>query len=148
MWQYGNGMSGWGFPMMAGGLLVWVLIVVGVIALLRHVIRESAEPRPQHVGSTAEELLAERFARGDITEQEYRDRLDVLRPGPTSTGRRRPLLPPDRYCRAPRATYCVIGRWPGILRHSLGRLCPASMLCGRALWGHETGLPLRPCGGA
>lgn len=80
MWQYGNGMGGWGFPMMAvGGLLVWALIVVGVIALLRHVIRESAVSRPLPAGSTAEELLAERFARGDIAEQEYRDRLDVLR---------------------------------------------------------------------
>ena len=76
MWQYGNGMGGWGFGLMTvGNLLVWALIVVGVIALLRHLSRrESAVPRP-----TAEELLAERFARGDITEQEYRDRLDVLR---------------------------------------------------------------------
>ena len=76
MWQYGNGMSGWGFGLMTiGNLLVWALIVVGVIALLRHLIRrESGVPRP-----TAEDLLAERFARGDITEQEYRDRLDVLR---------------------------------------------------------------------
>ena len=80
MWQYGNGMGGWGFHMMAfGGLLVWAVIVVGVIAMLRHAIRESAVPRPRPVESTAEELLAERFARGDIAEQEYRDRLDVLR---------------------------------------------------------------------
>jgi putative membrane protein len=76
MWQYGNGVGGWGFGLMTvGNLLVWALIVVGVIALLRHLNRSgSAGPR-----STAEELLAERFARGDITEQEYRDRLDVLR---------------------------------------------------------------------
>jgi putative membrane protein len=76
MWQYGNGMGGWGFALMTvGNLLVWALIIVGVVALLRHLGRlESAIPRP-----TAEGLLAERFARGDITEQEYRDRLDVLR---------------------------------------------------------------------
>ena len=75
MWQYGNGMGGWGFGLMTvGNLLVWALIVVGVIALLRHLSRGSAVPRP-----TAEELLAERFARGDITEQEYRNRLDVHR---------------------------------------------------------------------
>jgi putative membrane protein len=76
MWQYGNGTGGWGFGLMTvGNLLVWALIVVGVIALLRHLNRSgSAGPR-----STAEELLAEGFARGDITEQEYCDGLDVLR---------------------------------------------------------------------
>jgi putative membrane protein len=80
MGQYGNGMGGWVFQMMAvGGLLVWAMIVVGVVATLGHVIRESAVPRPLPAGSTAEELLAERFIGGDITEEEYRDRLDVLR---------------------------------------------------------------------
>jgi putative membrane protein len=76
MWGWGNGMGGWGLGLMAvGSLLVWALVVVGVIALLRHLNRDrSTEPRP-----TAEELLAERFARGDIAEQEYRERLDVLR---------------------------------------------------------------------
>lgn len=76
MWQYGRGMGGWGFALMTvGNLLVWALIVVGVVALLRYLGRRgSAAPRPR-----AENLLAERFARGDITEQEYRDRLDVLR---------------------------------------------------------------------
>ena len=50
------------------------LVAVGVIVLIRHLNRGSAEPR-----QAAEDLLAERFARGDISEQEYRDRLDVLR---------------------------------------------------------------------
>jgi putative membrane protein len=76
MWQYGNGMGGWGFGLMAAGnLIVWALVVVGVVALFRHLDRTGArDQRPR-----AEELLAERFARGDITEQEYRERLDVLR---------------------------------------------------------------------
>jgi putative membrane protein len=75
MWQYGNGMAGWGPIMMtAGNLLVWALVVVGVIVLVRHLRRTTPTPRP-----AAEELLAERFARGEISEQEYRERLDVLR---------------------------------------------------------------------
>jgi putative membrane protein len=75
MWWYGNGMSGWGPALMAvGNLLVWALIVVGVLALLRHTRSTAPGPRP-----TAEELLAERFARGEIAEEEYRQRLDVLR---------------------------------------------------------------------
>ena len=75
MWQYGSGM-GWGLGLMTvGTLLVWVLVVAGVIVLIRHVRRSgSAGPR-----RTAEEVLADRFARGEIAEKEYRDRLDVLR---------------------------------------------------------------------
>jgi putative membrane protein len=83
MWQYGNGMGGWGLGLMAAAnLLVWMLIVVGVIALLRHLGR-SGSAGPRH---TAEELLAERFARGEIAEQEYCDRLEVLRRGRAHSG--------------------------------------------------------------
>jgi putative membrane protein len=73
---YGIGMGGWGYGLMVGAaVLLWVLLVVGTVALLRQYIRStSAEARP-----TAEELLAERFARGDIDEGEYRRRRDVLR---------------------------------------------------------------------
>jgi putative membrane protein len=78
MWWYGNGMGGWGPGLMAvGNLLLWTMIILGVIALLRHTRSTSPGPRP-----TAEELLAERFARGDISEQDYRERLDVLRQRP------------------------------------------------------------------
>jgi putative membrane protein len=74
MWQYGNGMGTWGpILMTAANLLFWALVVVGVIVLVRSLRRAPAD-RPR-----AEELLAERFARGEIGEQEYRERLDVLR---------------------------------------------------------------------
>lgn len=74
MWGWGNG-TGWGLGLMtAGNLLVWILVAAGVVVLVRHLGRSRPEdPRP-----TAEQLLAERFARGDIGEQEYRERLDVL----------------------------------------------------------------------
>jgi putative membrane protein len=76
MWWYGNGMGGWGYGlMMAGNILFWALIILGVVALFRQRARgTSVEGRP-----TAEELLAERFARGDIDEEQYRRRRDVLR---------------------------------------------------------------------
>ena len=75
MGQYGNGMSGWGPVLMtAGNVLVWALIIACVIALVRYLRRSTPTDR-----SAAEELLAERFARGEIDEQEYRERLDVLR---------------------------------------------------------------------
>jgi putative membrane protein len=76
MWQYGNGMGGWGLGLMTvGNVLVWVLILIGVIALVRY-LRRTASATPR---ATAEELLAERFARGEVGEQEYCDRLEVLR---------------------------------------------------------------------
>ena len=78
MWWYGSGMSGWGYGLMiASNVLFWALLLVGVIALVRHLARgdriTTAGTRP-----TPQELLAERFARGEIDEQEYRSRLDTL----------------------------------------------------------------------
>jgi putative membrane protein len=61
--------------MTVGNLVLWAVIILGVVALLRHRPRSGATgPRP-----TAEEMLAERFARGEIADDEYRQRLDVLR---------------------------------------------------------------------
>lgn len=75
MWDYGNHMSGWGWAFMAfGSVLFWVLIVIGVIALVRYLGREN-----DRSGLSAEDVLAQRFARGEIDEAEYRHRLEVLR---------------------------------------------------------------------
>lgn len=78
MWWYGNGISGWVMAlMMIGNVLFWVVIVLGGVALLRHLTGDrsvtTTGPRP-----TPEQLLAERFARGEIDEEEYRRRLDTL----------------------------------------------------------------------
>ena len=77
MWWYGNHMSGWGYLFMTiNTILFWGLIILGVIALLRYLARgdRSTTSRP-----APEQVLAERFARGEIDEQEYHQRLDVLR---------------------------------------------------------------------
>jgi putative membrane protein len=80
MW-YGGGMGGWGFVLMAVTTLVfWGLLIAGGIAVFRYLNR-----RPVNPGSggetrpTPDQLLAERFARGEIDEEEYRRRLDALR---------------------------------------------------------------------
>ena len=78
MWWYGNGMGGAGYLLMTvGNVLLWALLVLGVVALLRHG-RSAAATRSR---PTAQELLAERFARGEITDQEYRAGLGVLHEG-------------------------------------------------------------------
>ena len=90
MWWYGNGngngIDGWGYGLMTMSMvLFWGLVIYGVIALVRYLGRQdrSAAVRP-----TPEQVLAERFAHGQIDEQEYRQRLATLRGGP------RPLVKP------------------------------------------------------
>jgi putative membrane protein len=67
--------SGWGGGPWIGivWLLFWVVLVVGAVYLLRR--------RPPHSdpGGSATAALAERYARGEIDEDEYRKRLRVLR---------------------------------------------------------------------
>ncbi len=81
MWWYGNGMGAWGYTLMTVSMLVfWGLVVFGVVALVRHLGRQdrsvtAGQPSP-------EQVLATRFVHGQIDEQEYRERLDVLRGEP------------------------------------------------------------------
>ena len=83
MFDYGDHVSGWGWAFMGlSMLLFWGLLIVGIVVLVRffgtsgHDIRAASARRP-----TAEELLAERFAGGEIDENEYRQRLETLRAG-------------------------------------------------------------------
>jgi putative membrane protein len=78
MW-YGDGMGGWGFALMAASTLVfWVALIAGGIALFRYLNRTAAKSGTGETRPTPEQLLAERFARGEIDEEEYRRRLDTL----------------------------------------------------------------------
>lgn len=78
MFWYGPGMGGWGFGiMMAGSALLWAAVIVGAVMFVRVLSpsRHSVSPAT----TSAEQLLAERFARGEIDEREYRTRLETLR---------------------------------------------------------------------
>lgn len=81
MYGYDHDMTGWGYATMGIGMvLFWALIVVGIIALLR-VVRQPAVPSVPSLPSaqSPEQVLAVRFARGEIDETEYQQRLTVLR---------------------------------------------------------------------
>ena len=70
-------MNGYGM----GLFWVWpVLVVAGIIAVVWALTRASSTSRPH--GSSGQErarqILQERFARGEITEQELRERMRVL----------------------------------------------------------------------
>ncbi|SDT53939.1 SHOCT domain-containing protein [Actinoplanes derwentensis] len=79
MMYYGNGMNGWGmFFMIVNSLLFWGLIVAGVVAMARYAGRDLHHRRPVAHGTGPQQMLAERFARGDIDDDEYARRLQVL----------------------------------------------------------------------
>jgi putative membrane protein len=68
-------MGSWGYAGMGIVMvLFWALLIVGVVALVIFVTRD----RHDQESPTPERMLAVRFARGEISETEYRDRLAVL----------------------------------------------------------------------
>ncbi len=76
-------MSGWGYTGMAIGMvLFWALVIVGIVALVRYTSgagQQRASQAPPLPGENPEHVLATRFARGEIDEAEYQQRLTVLR---------------------------------------------------------------------
>ncbi|BFV55348.1 hypothetical protein KCMC57_up04520 [Kitasatospora sp. CMC57] len=85
MYWHDGGMSGWGwFGMSLGMLLFTALLVIGGVLLFRALDRSTIHPEPPTPPAapsptSPEQLLAERFARGEIDDQEYRKRLAALR---------------------------------------------------------------------
>ncbi|MEU2772012.1 hypothetical protein ABZ646_03580 [Streptomyces sp. NPDC007162] len=88
MWYDGGwGWGGW-FVMTVFMVLFWAVLIVGLIALVRYLAgtrhhQQADLPPPSGEGRSqdrrAEDLLAERFARGEIDDDEYKRRLGLLR---------------------------------------------------------------------
>lgn len=79
MFWYDHGMSGWGYAWMGIGMVVfWALLIAGLVMVVRLVAGDRERP-PRLETPAAEQLLAQRFARGDIDEQEFTGRLAALR---------------------------------------------------------------------
>jgi putative membrane protein len=83
--QHGDG---WAFLLMAiNMLLFWGLVILGTVALVRGLARSARPTDDRDVHRpTAGEVVAERFARGEIDEQEYRSRKAALRGDPQQGG--------------------------------------------------------------
>ncbi|MBI3945429.1 MAG: SHOCT domain-containing protein [Armatimonadetes bacterium] len=62
---------GWGLLMMIGMALFWVLIIVGVVLLVRWIWDRSAPPGAGR--EAALDILQKRYARGEITAEQYRE---------------------------------------------------------------------------
>ncbi|TXN28331.1 SHOCT domain-containing protein [Lacisediminihabitans profunda] len=75
MWGYGMSGWAWGFG---------VLVVIGVVILVIVLVRMLATPRPTPpptlpgAAPSPKQILDERYARGELTTEEYRERLAAL----------------------------------------------------------------------
>jgi putative membrane protein len=86
MWDYGDdrwgrmhdqGGAGWFMVLLM--LVLVVAVVVAVIAIMRGTVRTPAGPGvPAPRGADPRAILQERFARGEIDEQDYRARIRAL----------------------------------------------------------------------
>ena len=64
----------WGVGMMIMMLLFWALLIVGLIFLIRWLIaagNQGRQGRAEHSPESALDILQKRYARGDITKQEF-----------------------------------------------------------------------------
>ncbi len=81
--QYGggNGMTGWGYGMGLLGalfmLVIWVLVIVGLVYLIRWLAH--SVKRGEKREDTALDILKKRYAKGEISKEEFEDkRKDIL----------------------------------------------------------------------
>lgn len=73
-------MGDWGWGMGFGGIfmiLFWVLIIVGIVALAKWLF---SMPGSRGAGNRPLEILKERYARGEITQEQYEKMRRELEP--------------------------------------------------------------------
>jgi putative membrane protein len=78
-----NGGHGWGYMYGFGWLfmaLFWLLVILAIVAVVRWLVSspEQSLLQPPKV-KTALDILAERFARGEIDQEEYEQKRQVLK---------------------------------------------------------------------
>jgi putative membrane protein len=89
-WDEGHMDSAVGVAMLLGMLGFWSLLILGVVLVVRagtttYVAPPTRSTRPFLTGPRAEEILAERLARGEIDPEEFATRLDALRSSATTS---------------------------------------------------------------
>ena len=86
MWYYDHGGMGWGGWLVMG--LTFVLFWGAILTLVVYAVRgfrsgNDGNP-PEPTTPRADDVLAERFARGEINEDEFTRRRELLHTGPRS----------------------------------------------------------------
>ena len=82
IWHGGDGWGWGGWILMTVGMVVfWALLITAIVLAIRYVAdsRHTATRPPVSGPTRAEDLLHERFARGEIDGEEYRQRMALLR---------------------------------------------------------------------
>ncbi|MCC3778116.1 SHOCT domain-containing protein [Streptomyces sp. UNOB3_S3] len=96
MYWHDHGVSGWGwFTMTASMIVFWVLVIAVVVPLFRTFshnraadsARSAAPGGPRTGWSMPEQIHAERYARGEIDDEECQRRLATLRGMPPGSAK-------------------------------------------------------------
>ena len=87
MYWYGSGINGWGYALMTIDMaLFWGVIITGIVLLVRYLSRTGQHPvTPAVPPDTPQDVLAHRYAQGEIDHEEYRLRLNTLGAGALTT---------------------------------------------------------------
>lgn len=78
-WNDGPGPGPWFLLWFLAILIFWGAVIFTLSRVWRRGWWGPRRPEDMREGRTAQDLLAERYARGEITEDEYRERRAVLR---------------------------------------------------------------------
>ena len=76
MWGYGY--DGWAWMWVVGGLIVIGVVVLVVVLVRNSTAGTSAGSTPAAMTSTPRQILDERYARGELTTDDYRERVETL----------------------------------------------------------------------
>lgn len=80
MYWNGNDIGGWGYALMAISMvLFWGAVITGIVLFVRSLGPNAQWRGGMSASGSAENLLAERFARGEIDESEFNSRVVILR---------------------------------------------------------------------
>ena len=74
----GYGYNGWGWMWLVGALLVIGIVVLIVFLVRNSVASPNAGAGVTNARSTPRQILDERYARGELTTEEYRERIETL----------------------------------------------------------------------
>jgi putative membrane protein len=77
-WDYGDHMSGWGWAFMGIGMVLFWGVVITSLVLLARYLSDTRRP-PANDSVDAAEILAHRFARGEISEDEFLSKAKLLK---------------------------------------------------------------------
>ncbi len=80
-WMFGNYCMGYGGGMGFFMIFVWILIILGIVMLIKTLMggNKQGVDRPGPAGETAEEILNIRYAKGEISEVEFKRMRDNIR---------------------------------------------------------------------